>query len=91
MMVRLAEPHSDLVTYLSDVLNFDTLMVGPNQNFQWRCHTPAEEVSRAKLSAQSYLMKQLIKNLPMDTQELAKPHSARMQPMWILVPTKELV
>ena len=57
MMVRFVEPHSDLITYLSDVLNSNILMVGPNQNFQWRHHTPAEEVSGIKLNARNYLIK----------------------------------
>ena len=33
MMVRLAEPHSDLIIYLSDALNSHILVVGPNQTF----------------------------------------------------------
>ena len=67
MMVRLVEPHSSLITHLLDVLNSDMLMVRPNQNFQWRCHMPAEEVFGAKLNARKYLVKQLVKNLPMGT------------------------
>ena len=51
MMVRLAEPHSGLITHLSDALNFNMLMIGPNQNFQRRHHTSAEEVSEIKLNA----------------------------------------
>ena len=35
----------------------DMLMVGSDQNFQWRCHTPTEEVSRAKLIVKNYVMK----------------------------------
>ena len=50
-------------------------MVGPNQNFQWRRHMPAEEVSGIKLNAKNCLMKQLVKNLPIDAQGLAEPHS----------------
>ena len=57
MMVRLAEPCSGLVTHLSDVLNSDMLMVGPNQNFQWRRYTSAEEVSRIKLNIENYVIK----------------------------------
>ena len=57
MMVRLAEPHLGLVIHLSDVLNSNILMVGPNQNFQWRHHTPAEEESGAKLTVENYLLK----------------------------------
>ena len=33
------------------------LMVGPNQNFQWRRHTPAEEKPGAKLIAKNCLKK----------------------------------
>ena len=54
MMVRLAEPHLGQVTHLLDALNYDMLMVGPNQNFYWRHHTPAEEVFRAKLNTKNY-------------------------------------
>ena len=57
MMVRLAELHSGLITRLSDALNSGMLMVGPNQNFQWRCHMPAEEVSEIKLNTKNYLIK----------------------------------
>ena len=66
MMVKLVEPHSGLITRLLDILNSGTLMVGPNQNLQWRCHMPAEEVSRAKWNTKNYLVKQLVKNLPID-------------------------
>ena len=57
MMVRLAEPHSDLIIRLLDVLNSSILIVGPNQNFQWRRHMPAEKMSGAKLNAKNCLMK----------------------------------
>ena len=57
MMVRLVEPHSGLVTHLLDALNFGMLMIGSNQNFQWRCHTLAEEVSGEKLNIKNYLVK----------------------------------
>ena len=75
MMVRLIKPHSDLITHLLDVLNSVMLMVELNQNFQWRHHTPAEEVSGEKLNARNYLVKQLVKNLYMGTQRLAEPYS----------------
>ena len=65
MMVRLVEPHSDLIIHLLDALNFSMLMVGSNQNFQWRHHTLAKEVAGIKLNVRIYLMKQLVKNLPM--------------------------
>ena len=51
------------------------LMVGSNQNFQWRYYTLVEEVSGIKLNTKNYLVKQLIKNLPMSAQGLAEPHS----------------
>ena len=57
MMVRLVEPYSGPITHLLDTLNSDMLMVGQNQNFQWMCHTPSEEVFGAKLNAKNYLMK----------------------------------
>ena len=57
MIVRLAESHSDLITHLLDALNSSMLMVGPNENFQWRHHIPAEEISRAKLNTKNYLIK----------------------------------
>ena len=53
----LVEPHLDLIICLLDVLNSDMLMVRPNQNFQWRCHMPAEEMSGAKLNARNCLVK----------------------------------
>ena len=63
----LVELHSNLITCLLDTLNFGMLMVGANQNLQWRRHTPAEEVFGAKLNTKNYLMKQLVKNLPVGT------------------------
>ena len=51
------------------------LMVGSNQDFQWRCYTPAEGKSGAKPNARSCLEKQLVMNLPMDVLGLAKPYS----------------
>ena len=56
-MFRLIEPHSGLIIHLLDALNSDMLIVGPNQNFQWRCHTPAEEMSGIKLNTKNYLVK----------------------------------
>ena len=42
------------------------LMVGSNQNFQWRHRTSVEGMLGAKLIARSYLEKQLVMNLPLD-------------------------
>ena len=56
MMVRLVEPHLNLVTRLLDTLNSSMLIIGP-QNLQWRHHMPAEEVSGAKLNTKNCLMK----------------------------------
>ena len=75
MMIRLAKPHSDLVTHLLDALNFEILMMRPNPNFQWRRHTLAKEVFGVKLNVRNCLTKQLIKKLPMGAQGLAKPYS----------------
>ena len=48
-MLRLAKPHSGLDISLLDTLSVVMLMVGPNQNFQWKHHhTSAEEIPEAK-------------------------------------------
>ena len=51
-MLGLAEPHSDLDIHLLDALGTVILMVGPNQNFQWSCHTSAEGMPRVKSNYQ---------------------------------------
>ena len=50
------------------------LMIGPNRDFQWRHHTPAEGMPGQNSIAKNYLEKQLIMNLPLEALGLAEPN-----------------